>query len=340
MTSRQITVVLRTTVIVLLVAVLGVAGLFGYTVYRDRQNAINSTPALRVIAGLRTLVKSNPNDTSYRIRLGEAYASATQYQKAIEQFNAALKIDPKHTGAYLDLGMVAMINKRDSVAISYFQKVVDLTDTESMRYTDSRRETALYNLGNMALDSHDYEKAVGYLKEALRIRKDSSDTYLLLARAFEALDDVDSAITNVEYALAFDPNYAQANYEAGVLYLEKKNYLKASEHIRRAIDNAPEERDPQVLLLKLGSAESWAAKAKAQLKAKPTKALEYIKIARRIDPNSAELALLHGQILEQLKKTTEALTTYKEAEKLDPTNTEIKAAVARLSSAETTTTKK
>lgn len=340
MTSQQLTTTLRIAAAALAILVIGVVSLFAYNVYVDREAAKLSTPALRVLASYEDIVRQQPNVAAFRVRLGEAYAAAGRYQDAIEQFNAAIKLEENHTGAYLDLGLVAMINDHVSEAIGYFEKVVEITDASEMRFTDARRELALFNLGKIALDDDEYEDAVGYFKEALRVRRDSSDTYLLMARAYDGLGDTASALKYVEYALAFDPNFAQANYQAGEWYLREKDYLKASEHIRKAIDAAPEERAPAELLEKLGTAESWAGKATAQLESDPKKALEYIKIARRIDPFDAELALLHGRVLEKVKKPSDALVTYREALELDTENAEVKAAIKRLESSETTKTKK
>ncbi|MDZ4168802.1 MAG: tetratricopeptide repeat protein [Coriobacteriia bacterium] len=330
MTSQRLTTILRVAVATLAAAVIGVVAVFAYNIYLDRQAAIQSTPALRVVAAYEKIVRAQPNNAPNRVRLGEAYAAAGQYQKAIEQLNAAIKIDEKHPGAYLDLGLVAMINNEKTEAIKYFKQVVTLTDAAATRNTDAKRELALYNLGKMALDDKDYEQSVGYFKEALRIRRDASDTYLLLARAFDGLGDSASAIKNVEYSLAFDPNFSQANYQAGEYYLREKNYLKASEHIRKAIDVAPEAPEPQELLKKLGTAEAWVAKVNDQRGTDPAEALTSVKIARRIDPESAAIAVLHGQVLERLGKQEEALVTYKEALKLDTSNAKAKAAIKRL----------
>ncbi len=74
-----------------------------------------------------------------------------QVPEATEQLNAALKIDPKHIGAYLDLGLVALAAKNPAAAESYFKKVVDLTEGSQYAALNSSRETALYNLGLIAL---------------------------------------------------------------------------------------------------------------------------------------------------------------------------------------------
>ncbi len=330
MSSLKLTATLRFIVAVLALLVVGATGAFAYNVYVDRQAARLSTPPLRVIASYEDVVRSQPNVAAYRVRLGEAYAAAGMFPEAIAQLNAAIQLDDKHTGAYLDLGIIAMANNRVPEATKYFRKVVELTDASAMRNTDSKRGLALYNLGKMALEGQEYEQAAGFLKEALRVRKDASDTYLLLARAFQGLEDYDSAIKYVGYSLAFDPNFAQANYTAGELHLEKGDFLKASGYIRKAIDTAPDERAPKELLMRLGTLDSWLEKARAQLKADSKDALSSIKIARRIDPQSLEAALLHARVLEKRGMRKEALVTYREALELDKTDKRAEAAIARL----------
>ncbi len=330
LSARKLDVLMRITVAVLIIGIMGVGGLFAYNVYVDRKLAEEANPALRAVRALEAEVRERPDDVYLRVRLGEALAAARRYQDAIEQFNAALIIEPKHVGAHLDLGTVALANNREADAVKYFEKVIELTEGASMRNIDPRREAAFYRLGSMMLDKKEYERALGYLKEAARIRRDASDTYLLLSRAFSGLEDFDEAIKYVEYALAFDPNFPQANYDAGVLYLDQGDYLKASEHIRRAIDAAPEDPEPLELLSQLGTAESWRAKADAALKTDASKALEHIKIARRIEPENSDLAVLHAQILERLDNAKAALETYREARELGASGDTAVSAIRRL----------
>ena len=144
---QRIDTILRAAIAVLVTAVLAFGGWFGYTVYRDRIAAEDAIPALRLANILRKEVAANPNNAVLRVRLGEALGAAGKTQQAIEQFNAALKIEPKHTGAMLDLGILAMQNKHYDEATTYFKKVVDLTAGDAMANSSDRRENALYNLG-------------------------------------------------------------------------------------------------------------------------------------------------------------------------------------------------
>ena len=148
---QRLDTVLKGTIAVLLVGILGLGAWFGYTVYADRKAAEDANPALRTMKVIKAQVEKNPNNAVLRIRLGEAYAAANRSQNAIEQFNAALKIDPKHTGAYLDLGMLAMAENRPDEAQTYLKKVVELTADDEMADGSDRREMAFYNLGRLAM---------------------------------------------------------------------------------------------------------------------------------------------------------------------------------------------
>ncbi len=133
---------------------------------------------IRLIKGIEAEVRKTPNDVILRVRLGEAYGAAGKYDQAVEQFKQALKIDPKHVGAYLDLGMVAVLTENDAAAERYFKKVIELTETAQIRERGPASRERLLQPGLLKLKQKKYEEAAGYFKEALRIRKDASDTYV------------------------------------------------------------------------------------------------------------------------------------------------------------------
>lgn len=329
--SRRLDIVLTTTVTILVLAVLGVAAYFGWTIYRDRLGAEDATPALRAAKVLREQVKKNPNDATLRVRYGEALASAGKNQDAIAQFNAALKIDGKHTGAYLDLGVVAMNSEHLAEATKYFKKVLELTEGQEYESINQRRELALYNLGQISLGTKQYEEAAGYFKGALRIRKDASDTYYGLALALQGMEEPDEAMRQLETALAFDPSYAQAHFLMGQLYLEDGDKVNGSYHLHEATRIAPDAAPPREALAALGTPEEWQGKAKKALAAGDFKtAVSSILIARNIDPENASSAVLHAQILVKRGALKDALDVYKQAAKLDPKDAAVKAAIKKL----------
>lgn len=322
--------ILSITALVLGLAVVGFAGYFGYTVYADRVAAGDATPAGRIAKVIGEQVRKSPNDAVLRVRYGEALASAGKEQEAIKQFNYALKIDPKHTGAMMDLGLVAFQNKQLDAAAGYFKKVVDLTGNSTMQDVNQRREVALYQLGQVSMVGQEYEQAIGYFKEALRIRKDASDTYYYLARALYKAGDLDAAIDELEKGLQFDPNFAQARYFAGELYMERGDELLASHHFSKAAAAAPDASEPKEQLAKFGTAEDRLKSSAELLESDTAEALTQARIARNLEPENPMAIVAVAVALEAEKDYKTSLATYQEALKISPDDESIKEDIARL----------
>jgi tetratricopeptide (TPR) repeat protein len=323
--------ILTIAAIVLGLAVVGLAAYFGYTVYADRMAAAEATPAGRIAKVIGEQVKKSPNDAVLRVRYGEALAAAGRQQQAIKEFNAALKIDSKHTGAMIDLGQIALNNKQMDTAAGYFKKVVDLTGNSTMEDVNQRREVALYLLGRIALSQTEYEESIGYFKEALRIRRDASDTYYYLARALDGAGDPDGALDELNKAVAFDPNFAQARFFLGDLYMAKGDEVLASYNYYVAAKASPDSPEPKAALAKFGTAVERIEKSKALLESDVDAALLNARIARNLEPENVKAVLAVAVALEAQKDYKTALATYKEAQKLAPKDQEIKDAIARMS---------
>jgi len=322
---------LNITLAVVVLAIVAATGFFGYSVYRNRQANFATSAAGRLVGMLEGQVRKNPNDVILRVRLGEALGGMGRYNEATEQLNAALKIDPKHVGAHLDLGIVAMASKNPTAAEGYFKKVLELTSGSQYSALDTSRETALYNLGNIALEKKDYGAAAGYFKGALVIRKDASDTYYQLAKALDGMGETDGAIHQLEIAVQFDPGFAEAHNFLGELYKDKKDDVNASYEFARAAELAPDADPPREALEEFGPASKWIGQARAKFASGDIEgALTSILVARNLDKKSFEAAKVHAEILVRRQSLKDALDVYRQASALDPKNTEVKAQISAL----------
>ncbi len=336
---QQIDRGLKVAIAVLVVGILGLSAWFGYSVWADRKLAEDANPALRTMKVIKAQVEKDPNSALLRVRLGEAYAAAGKSQEAIEQFNAALKVDPKHSGAYLDLGMLAVAEDRPSEARTYLKKVVELTDADEMASGSDRREMALYNLGRLEMRERRWEDAIGYFKEALRIRDDASDTYYYIAAALNELGQPEEAMTTLRIALQFDPNFSQAHYLMAKILLAKDDKVAASEHVGESLRLTPSAPEPQELAAKIGDAADYAEQAVAAQGKDPEAALAAATIAFNLDPRSnIASGKLAAKILLDQKKKKSALALYKRIADVAPKDAEVAAAVKRLSPKSSTTT--
>lgn len=323
--------ILRIVIIVLIAGVLGLGGLFGYTVWQGQRADNTATPAQRAIRDLEALVRKESNSAAARVRLGEALAAAGSTKEATTQLGIAIKLDAKHTGAWLDLGLIAMQDEQTDKAQGYFQKVVDLTEGAQYEAINSRREQAFFHLGEIALDARHFDDAAANFKAAIRIRKDASDSYYLLAQSLRGKGEDDAAIKQLDAALTFDPNYPEAQYMYGELLLAKGDEINAAVHLRKAADLAPEQKEPVAALAKLGSAKDAVARGRAALEAgRLSDAIDAALLARALDPANVDAALLQAHALIQKGDKKAAVAVLNEAKVLDPKNAAVLKALSTL----------
>lgn len=321
---------LLTAVILALLVVASVTYL-GYSILGARSIEQASTPTSRAIDAMYADMQANPGDVVLRVRLAEALAAAGRYSEATRELEAAIQIDPEHTGAHLMMGIVAMTQRQFSAAEPYFNEVIRLTTNIQFQDASERRELAFFYLGEIALSQSRYDDAAGYFIEALRIRRDSSVTYLNLGLALKGMDEIPGAIENLENALVFDPTYAQAHYALGQIYLAKDDKVNAATHLALAARYAPDQEEVAQALVSLGSADQWSATALSALAEDDLdRALEAALIARTLDEEMLDYVKVHGQVLEASGSLDDAREVYEEALEMKADDAEVLAALERL----------
>ncbi len=324
--------ILTVVAVVLGAALVALAAWWGWAAFSAGLTGQLSAPTLRVINQLKSQVGARPRDAVIRVRLGEALASAGVLNEATGQFQEALQINPKHVGAWLDLGILAMQQGHPDQAVPMFKKVVDLTEGTDMQSINEQREQALFYLGQIAVQQRQYDAAIRYIKGALLIRRDASDSYLVLGQAYKGIGNTQKAIDNYGIALAFDPNYAQAHYELALILKAKGDLLNAAKNLRAAITAQPGADPPMEALAALGPAETYVAAANKNAAAGDYKsARRNAEIALAISPDNVPAALLYGSILEKLKDNKTALSVYQQVLQSHPGDKSATDGVARLS---------
>lgn len=315
----------------LVIGILSMGAYLAYSIVQVRDAEAAATPAGRVIEELQALVEKSPNNAPVRVRLGEALASAGRTDEAVRELNAALEIEPDHTGAHVVLGMVGLIERDYEVAESQLRKVIELTDGAEFEDVLVHRELAFYYLGEVMLDTNRYEDAVGYYKATLRMNRTNANAYFGLAMAFKGIEEWDAAVENLEIAIVFDPNYAQAHYELGQIFMRRDEPMNAAVHFSKAAALAPDNDVILEALSALGTPEEWEARARDALaQGEGQEALDAVLVSRGFDYDEPERALLHGQVLESMDKVDVARDVYLKALEITPEHEGLRAALERL----------
>jgi tetratricopeptide (TPR) repeat protein len=162
--------------------------------------------------------------------LGRVYLDAGEPAKGLEEYQAALKMDPD--GAYGNLGvgaaMIAADRPRD--ATNYIAKALRANPGDAAAHGDMG--VALMNLG-------DLDGAISEISEAIRLKPGVPATYANLGKVYSTKGESDSAVNCYMTALKLDPAYGPAHYYLGLEYLKRGSLDNATASLEKAAEYDP-----------------------------------------------------------------------------------------------------
>ena len=172
--------------------------------------------------------------------------------------------------------------------------------------------------------------STGYLKRAVLIRRDASDTHYALAVCYRSIDSQSKYREELQNTLLFDPKMPEANYDYGKLLLGDGDKAGAAEHFRVSLDAAPGNELPQDALDGLGTFDEHLSAALSLKAGKPKAALTEARIAGAIDSRSVPALDLVGELYAKLGNKTKAAIAFRRALLLDPNDSAAKTGLKRV----------
>jgi protein O-mannosyl-transferase len=163
-----------------------------------------------------------PNAPNVQTDYGNALAKSGHMQEAIAQYQAALRTLPDSPITHNDLANAfAAIPERTPEAIAEYQIALRLKpDYEEARnnlaQVESRGAEVQYNTGVDLASSGKPEAAIPHFEEALRLKPDYVDAHNNLGVVLAGSRRVQEAISHFEAALRIDPNSAEAHVNLGL----------------------------------------------------------------------------------------------------------------------------
>ena len=183
--------------------------------------------------------------------LGIAYLEAGQYNRAVPEFEAAIKLDADFIGAHCALCRAYLEQdelEKASTAVTAALKL-DTTHQPALLLCDTIRQ-AYYDKGKEHLNAERYTEAVSTFQKALILAEDlgrgsqvseieNKHIYAHLGAAYIRLKAYQEAIDALQNAIALDADLVDAHYHLGYAYVEQGHYDQAIPHLERAIAIAP-----------------------------------------------------------------------------------------------------
>jgi tetratricopeptide (TPR) repeat protein len=163
---------------------------------------------------------------------GLALAKEKKYDEAIEQFNMAIKADPKSKAPYGLRGQVYVRMKEYDKAIADFSRILNERPDHAI---------ALKNRGRAYYQNKDYPLAMRDLERASQLDKVNPKLMIDLGRTYHASKRYDDAVRSFSRAIEIDQSFPPAYVFRSFSY----HALKMNDKARQDLETAARMGDPK-----------------------------------------------------------------------------------------------
>ena len=154
------------------------------------------------------------------------------YDRAIRDFDQAIKINPNFILAFNDRGLAYVVQGRDR------SRHPGLRPRDPARPEDA---LAFNNRGLAYRNKGETDAAINNYDQAILINPEFALAYYNRGNAYYDKRDYDRAIQDYDQAIKINPNYALAYYDRGVVYYDRHDYERAVADLSKAIKLDPKD---------------------------------------------------------------------------------------------------
>jgi len=196
------------------------------------------------IKEFKDALEIDPKETEIRYQLANAYVFNDQKDKAIEELEKIIALDPEYTKSYellieiynRDAGASEKKEDKDAKfqkSITYCDKLIELK-RENIRFWNMRART-LFAMGET-------KKAESDLNQAIEISPKNSESYITLSQIYFLTNRTKEGLELLEkFVKEIDPQDLEARLALGNDYLNIRDYKSALKHLQYLFDNKTEE---------------------------------------------------------------------------------------------------
>jgi tetratricopeptide (TPR) repeat protein len=161
---------------------------------------------------------------------GNAWYKKKEYDKALAEYNQAVRHDPKSAIAFFSRGVVWHDKKEYAKALDDYAEAIRL---------DPQFAWPFFNRGLVWKAKLDYAKALEDFNEAIRLDPKDADAFFNRGRVWEALREYPKAQADYDKASRLDPKYASAINNQGLVRTDQKESDQAGPPSTRPTASTP-----------------------------------------------------------------------------------------------------
>lgn len=159
-----------------------------------------------------------------------AYSEKGELDKALNDWTAAIQLNPTNEDAYVDRGIVYSKKRNYKLAIRDASSAIELNPKLASAYN---------NRGACYYETGDFDKAIADFSEAMQFNPRRASTFDNRAMAYEDIDKFDKAMADYDRVLRIAPKDAEDYSVRGSAYFAKDHYKEAASAFEKAVQLSP-----------------------------------------------------------------------------------------------------
>jgi tetratricopeptide (TPR) repeat protein len=202
--------------------------------YYQAYDAMNSGKYPEAAALFTAAITQKPEFTDAYYGRGFCYEQMGKYADAMNDYKKTIELDPNHSKAYNNLGVVyfKLYNDNDNAEKS-FKKSMELSKTNSLVY---------YNLASIYYNQKRYDEAVRYFSEALKLRPNYIEALNTRGLCYFWQKEYTKAIMDFSAVLSYEPNNSSALVGRAISWVTVNKYTDAKKDVEQALSLDPVNR--------------------------------------------------------------------------------------------------
>ena len=177
------------------------------------------------IENFQAALRLNPRNVAAYSALGFAFAVQGRLTEAAEQFDTALRLNPRQAEAHTGLGLLLARQGRLGEAADHFRRALASNARDAQAHT---------NLGLILKKWGQGRQAAAHFEQAVQIDPRSQQAQQQWGLALAEQGKLAEATTHLREAVRIDPRSSDAHRTLGEILLRRGQTLEAEEHLREA----------------------------------------------------------------------------------------------------------
>ncbi|MBF0352766.1 MAG: tetratricopeptide repeat protein [SAR324 cluster bacterium] len=194
-------------------------------------------------------IRIKPDYFDARRNLAKVHVFTERYSQGLEIYHSILKETPQDPLSYFGIGYIHKKRNENTEAESAMRKAIEIMeapDYEGPLYYKSDFAASVYNsLGDLLMGEGRIDEALIYLKKSLHIDPDNAFTLYNLGTAYMKIEVWDQAMSHLIRSIERNPNHADAWNNLGIVFIQVGQRENAKKAFRKGLSIAP--RNSQLL---------------------------------------------------------------------------------------------